>query len=400
MAKREQKRGSGTGAKGRTKGFDAGAWAREAGGDEPSASERARAAGAIRERRAGEASKRRARALELELEAERAARELAVRWREDKPQVHRIEPLKLRGRSGRKGLPHLVTCSMLSDCHVEERVDEATVNGLNSYSLAIAEDRLDRYWHSVVKMVRKEQAHGDIRTHVQWIGGDLFSGHIHDDTIESTATAPLETVFWLRPRIMSGLRFLCDELDVEELVVVWQYGNHGRDTKKPRIATAAEHNYEWMLGQFMREDVMAQPWAKKKRLRFIAERGTHTYLDMSGFVVRFHHGDKVQYQGGVGGLSIPLNKAIASWNEARHADLDVIGHWHQLEDFKRAVVNGSLIGWNAFALSIKAKFEKPAQGFFEIDLARREKTGFFKLHVTPHPEAADHLRAETWRAAA
>ena len=200
--------------------------------------------------------------------------------------------------------------------------------------------------------------------------------------------APMESVFWLRAEVTAGLRFLCEELDVEELIVVWQYGNHGRNTRKPRVATAAEHNFEWMLGQFMQQDVLQQPWAKKKRMRFIAERGYHTYLDLSGFAVRFHHGDNVRYQGGVGGLTIPLNKAIGEWNKAKVADLDVIGHWHQETDMARAVVNGSLIGYNAYAVAIKAGYEPPAQGFFEIDLARRKKTGYFTVHVTPKPEAA------------
>jgi len=37
---------------------------------------------------------------------------------------------------------------------------------------------------------------------------------------------------------------------------------------------------------------------------------------------------------------------------------------------RRFVVNGSLIGYNAFALSIKAEYEPPSQAFFLIDKKR------------------------------
>ena len=65
-----------------------------------------------------------------------------------------------------------------------------------------------------------------------------------------------------------------------------------------------------------------------------------------------------------------MRKAINGWNTFKHADLTVIGHYHQLRDFGDSVVNGSLVGYDSFALSIKARFEPPRQGFFLIDSER------------------------------
>jgi len=44
-------------------------------------------------------------------------------------------------------------------------------------------------------------------------------------------------------------------------------------------------------------------------------------------------------------------------DKARHADLDVFGHFHQLKNLGNWVCNGSIIGYNAFALRIKADYE-------------------------------------------
>ena len=78
----------------------------------------------------------------------------------------------------------------------------------------------------------------------------------------------------------------------------------------------------------------------------------------------------IRYQGGVGGVYIPVNKAISQWSRAKHADLDVFGHFHQAKHDVRFISNGSLIGYNAFAISIKADFEPPKQAFFLIDRKR------------------------------
>jgi hypothetical protein len=41
-----------------------------------------------------------------------------------------------------------------------------------------------------------------------------------------------------------------------------------------------------------------------------------------------------------------------------------LGHWHQRLSTRDFVINGSIIGYNAYALSIKASFERPQQSFF------------------------------------
>jgi hypothetical protein len=73
---------------------------------------------------------------------------------------------------------------------------------------------------------------------------------------------------------------------------------------------------------------------------------------------------------------LPAYKSISQWNKARKADLDVFGHFHQQKDGGNFVSNGSLIGWNSYAIRIKADFEKPSQAFFLID------KNFFKTITT------------------
>jgi len=41
-----------------------------------------------------------------------------------------------------------------------------------------------------------------------------------------------------------------------------------------------------------------------------------------------------------------------------------------MKDGGTFISNGSLIGWNAYAIKIKADFEKPKQAFFLVDKKR------------------------------
>jgi hypothetical protein len=128
--------------------------------------------------------------------------------------------------------------------------------------------------------------------------------------------------------------------------------------------------------------MLARAFKDEKRVKFIIPTSYHSFLDVSGYTIRFSHGHAIRYAGGVGGIFIPCKKAIAQWNKARHADLDVFGHFHQTRDGGDFICNGSLIGWNEFANFIKADYEKPKQVFFLVDHNRKEKTVTAPIFLT------------------
>src|SRR5690606_25695069 len=139
----------------------------------------------------------------------------------------------------------------------------------------------------------------------------------------------------------------------------------GRTTRKKRAKTRVQNSYEFLLYKQLEQRFAGEP-----RIEFTIAGGSHLYLDVYDQTIRFHHGDDVRYWGGVGGLTIPLHKSLAAWESFRHADLTCVGHFHQLLHGRDFVVNGSLVGYSEFALSIKAQFEPPQQAFFLVDSRR------------------------------
>lgn len=259
----------------------------------------------------------------------------------------------------------------LSDLHVEEKVKPGDTPTGNAYNLAIAEYRLSRAFAGVKWLIEKERATSLIRSVLCWIGGDTMTGHIHDENKETTAFPPVMTLLWLYPRLLEGIRSLLEDEGIETLYIVASYGNHGRDTKKPYRVRGAYHSYEWGMYQRLADDLKDE--IKSGRVKFLADPSAHQYVQVYDFNLHFHHGDEIQYAGGVGGITIPMNKAVAQWDKVRRCDFHHFGHYHQYFDMGNLVGNGSLIGYNGYAMSIKATPE-PAQQFFYLLDSKRGKT--------------------------
>ena len=242
-----------------------------------------------------------------------------------------------------------------SDWHIEELVG-AEVNGLNTFNLAIAERRVKEFFQHSLRLVRLLEQDVKIPTWVLPLLGDYITGNIHgEENAEKNELMPIEAILVAQQWISSGIDFILNN-STQHLVIPCHSGNHARTTKTTRFSAENGHSLEYFM--FVN---LAKQYANQSRVKFVVPEGIHSYIDVYGQTLRFHHGHAVKYGGGVGGLYIPVNKAIAQWNKAKRADLDVFGHFHQMRDGGNFICNGSLIGYNSFALSIKADYEPPAQ---------------------------------------
>jgi hypothetical protein len=226
-----------------------------------------------------------------------------------------------------------------------------------------------------LSMVGMCRTRSRIDTLVLAVLGDLITNMLHEDQKESNYLSPTEATLKAYRLLCGGIDFLLKEGGFKKILVPCCYGNHGRNTVKPRVSTAAKNSYEWMM-----YNLVAERYANEPRLEFSIANGYLLFMEVYGTTLRLHHGDGIKYQGGVGGVGIPMNKAIAQWNKMRRADIDIIGHWHTRQTARDYVINGSLIGFSPYALSIKCSYEPPIQSFMLIH-PRFGKTTEVPLHV-------------------
>ena len=269
-------------------------------------------------------------------------------------ETHVIAPYKPNGTS------EATAIVLASDWHVEESVRKASVNGVNEYNLDIAKQRADTFFARIERLVEVFQKDIAIPHVVLALLGDFLTNNLHEESAEDNNLHPVQAALYAEELLMSGIKHLIQS--GMKLTIVTASGNHGRTSKFVHVSHEHGHSLEYFI---YRNIARAFP-----KVPVLLHEGAHTYLDVYGRTIRFLHGTEIRYQGGVGGITIPVNKAIAQWDRLKPAELTCFGHHHRFMHGGNFVANGSMIGYNAYALSIKAAYERPQQAFFLIDKKR------------------------------
>jgi hypothetical protein len=285
------------------------------------------------------------------------------------------EPVIIRPKS-KTGTGEAVACAVASDWHVFEVVRPERVSGQNTYNPEVAKISVDAFFNGVLAWTNIHRSVLKIKELVLLLLGDFVTNMLYEDQkVENAGLVQEETLFALK-LMCGGIDFLLDNGDFDKITIVCCSGNHSRAKKEKDVANSAVNTYEWLMYKFM-EDFIYQ---NEERVQFKIANGYHEWLDIYGKDVRVHHGDWVNYMGGVGGLTIPMNKAIKSWNTGRAAAFDIFGHYHQTMLPGLFYANGSILGYSTYAVRIKGEYERPQQGFLVFD-SKRFLTATDKIFV-------------------
>lgn len=269
-------------------------------------------------------------------------------------------------RERASGLREATAIALASDWHVGELVEQEKVINRNSYNLEIARARAGRFFEGIVWLTRTHSSAFAIRDLVVWLGGDIITGYIHEELVESSLCSPTLAVVFARELISSGLEHLLRELPgLERIAVLCNHGNHGRTTLKRRIATGAENSFEHLL--FL---MLAREWAHEPRVQWHVTRAEHLYAELYGEWTRWLHGDEVKYDRGIGGVFVPVNRALHRLDSVRPVRSTFMGHFHTYAALEHCTLNGSLVGYNPFAMKMTLPYEPPRQGFLLWDSRR------------------------------
>lgn len=273
---------------------------------------------------------------------------------------------RIAPRERTSGLREGTPIILASDWHIEEEVRPEQVAGRNRYNLDISTRRMERFFEASLWAIKHQREVYKIRDAILWLGGDFITNYLHEDNNESNLLSPTQAILMAQTEIAKGIRFLLEDKEIEQFIVPCNDGNHGRLTEKMRSATRIENSLEVFLYAQLAHEFRNEP-----RLKFILPTSQFTFLDdVYGKTIRALHGDVFKYGGGVGGITVPLYKSLARWESVKHADLTIMGHWHQRICLPNVLVNGSLIGYNAYAMGGGFPFEAPVQSMRMLDSHR------------------------------
>ena len=255
--------------------------------------------------------------------------------------------------------------ALFSDAHIEETVELASVLGKNEYNVSIAETRIKNYFNNLAICINKDHVEELIFASL----GDNISGYIHDELAQTNGLTPSEATIKAQSLIYGGLKFLCDNTKLNSIKFIGIVGNHSRTTKKIQHSNGYKLSFEWIMYQNIKNmcEITGLP------IEFNIPESEMAVVDMpDGKRFVFVHGYQIKSGGNgtVCGIYPALNRLAMKWDRTFNQDKIYLGHFHSCVSIPNAVVNGSIIGFNSFALSNGFAYEEPAQMYEVYDTER------------------------------
>lgn len=301
----------------------------------------------------------------VKVKEEREDEEEYQEYLKQKSQIEEIEALPFESfeftfEEKEEGEKYAV--ALFSDAHIEERVNPQSVMGLNEYNVDIAKQRIQTYFSNLVHCLNKDEV-----THLIFASlGDTISGYIHEELAQTNELSPLEATHLAQSLLVSGLKFICEKSCVKDIYFIGIIGNHSRVTKKIQHANGYKMSYEWLMYQNVKERCEAAGLPitfnlPESEMAVVDTQDGRRFLFIHGFQI------KSSGSGTVCGIYPALNRLCMKWDKIFHQDKIYLGHFHSCVSIPNAMVNGSVIGYNSFALSNGFGYERPAQQYEVYD---------------------------------
>ena len=246
--------------------------------------------------------------------------------------------------------------ALFSDAHIEETVKSASVMGLNEYNVKIARERIEKYFANLVSCLNTDKVEYLLFASL----GDTISGFIHEELSQSNELTPLEATFEAQNLIYNGLKYICDNTELKRIKFVGIVGNHSRVTNKIQHSNGYKMSYEWL----MYKNIQKQAELEGLPIEFDIPESEMAIEDTSdGKRFLFIHGFQIKGSGNgtVCGIYPSLGRLSLKYGKVYKQDKIYLGHFHSCISIPNAVVNGSIIGYNSYALTNGFAYEKPAQ---------------------------------------
>ena len=248
---------------------------------------------------------------------------------------------------------------ILSDTHFDEVVNVDEMEGLNCYNREIAVMRLEKWAQNVIKLSRHYLSGITYDGVVVILGGDIFTGDIHEELALTNEDTMIGSLLFWSEQVAAALQLLTDEFG--KCFVTSVVGNHGRTTRKPRMKQRVKTNFDYLLSK-----MVERHFRLDKRISFDIPESADALIKIYGHGHLITHGDQVSGGGGIGGIYPPIMRMRAR-KQSRYMATGKsfqtlwLGHWHQYISTPSMIVNGSLKGFDEYAMLMGFGHEAPQQ---------------------------------------
>jgi len=262
------------------------------------------------------------------------------------------------------GIPGL----LLSDIHLGEKVYPNQVFHVNEFDTEICHRRIKRVIDTTINLTHHVLAQPDYPGFVLKLGGDNINGIIHEELEIGSDKRFMEQIIEIADALHASILKLVSVY--KRVYVVGVPGNHGRSTKKPMAKFNAATNADWLVYQMLERFLL--PLVAKGVVVFNCPPARDVTYKVAGRRFRLTHGD--QFRGGDGmigflgpvtrGKHKKLSMAMSLPTDNEQFETMEIGHFHTLHQTPSLIANGSIKGYDEYALSNSFGYEPPQQALY------------------------------------
>lgn len=194
-------------------------------------------------------------------------------------------------------------------------------------------------------------------------GGDLISGQLHPELIETDDMTPLEAVRLVAEEEMGGIRKLAEAFGRVEVKSFGSAGNHDRNLFKPTTKNAAGHSYDTLVEYMLRRE-----FANDKRITFQTSRSFDVRFPVYDQTILLTHGDRMGSRGGQGfiGPAATILRGVQKVMQEQaalgfHINAVHHGHFHYPMTLPFVISNGLMPGYTEYAKQFRMRPQPPQQ---------------------------------------
>jgi len=252
----------------------------------------------------------------------------------------------------------------LGDFHLGEVVDKAVVCDFGEYNFEIFTQRLKFLAESIKSITIKKLRGYQIKKLVIFGLGDMVSGRIHEELIESAE----DIIFQVLNGAYVTAQFILEMAQMfPEVEIVGVLGNHGRLTKK-RYFKKRYLNWDFVFYQFMSLFL-----AGNEQIQCTFPKSFFIIKKIYDWNFLILHGDTIRSWMGIPwyGIERAMHK-LGDLLQSKGVNIHyrVLGHFHNTGELDRVpgeiIINGSVIGGSEYSLMALSAFERPTQLFFGV----------------------------------
>lgn len=272
-----------------------------------------------------------------------------------------------------------------ADIHGGEVVEPEEVNGFNAYNTEIASRRYQRAVETGIRLTRENHT-GIYPGAVINLLGDNVSGGLHPELKATDDMSAIPASIAIVDWFADGIRRMADEF--KRLYIPCVSGNHGRNTAKPEFKKYYQKNFDWLIYQMLRRH-----FADDKRIQFDIRPSNDVHYRVFNERYLALHGDMLGVKGGdgiIGSLGPIMRGEVKKSGQASAFGLSfdklVMGHWHQRLWLPRAIVAGTLKGFDEYAKNqLGAKPDRPTQPLWFVHPSHGQ-TAHWDIYVDDPPK--------------